>query len=41
MILPDDKVASKLELHYYFSDESHSMNAIARNKCEHELLCLT
>jgi hypothetical protein len=40
MILSDDKVASKLELHYYFSDESHSMNAIARNKCEHELLSL-
>lgn len=31
---------NKLELHYYFSedDDSHSMDAYTRNKCEHELL---
>lgn len=40
MILSDDKVASKFELHYFFSDDSHSMNAVARNRCEHEVLCL-
>ena len=30
--------AAKFELHYYFADQSHSMNALTRNKCEHELL---
>lgn len=29
---------SKVELHYFFSDESHSMNALIRNKCEINLL---
>lgn len=31
---------NKLELHYYFGedDNSHSMDAYTRNKCEHELL---
>lgn len=31
---------NKLELHYFFSDEdkTHSMDAVTRNKCEHELL---
>jgi hypothetical protein len=40
MILPENRTGSKLELHYFFSDDSHSMNALARNKCEHELLCI-
>jgi hypothetical protein len=30
--------ASKIELHYFFSDESHTMDAVIRNKCEHEFL---
>lgn len=30
--------SSKLELHYFFSDKSHSMNAVLRNECEKELL---
>ena len=30
--------ATKFELHYYFADQSHSMKALTRNKCEHELL---
>ncbi len=31
----------KLELHYYFFDEeSHTMNAIVRNRCEHEILLM-
>ena len=38
MILPINQTASKLELHYFFSDHSHAMNALAKNKCEHELL---
>lgn len=29
---------SKIELHYYFSDSSHSMNASILNKCEQSLL---
>ncbi len=29
---------NKIELHYFFSDESHSMNALIRNKCESYLL---
>lgn len=29
---------SKIELHYYFADSSHSMNALIRNKCELNLL---
>jgi len=32
--------AAKLELHYYFPDSSHSIDAIIRNKCEAELLGL-
>ncbi|MEA3405017.1 MAG: hypothetical protein U9R28_04660, partial [Pseudomonadota bacterium] len=28
----------KLQVHYYFSDDSHSMNAFVRNKAEKELL---
>lgn len=27
-----------LELHYHFRDQSHSMNALVRNKCEAEIL---
>lgn len=32
--------ANKLELHYYFNDNSHTMDALIRNKCEAELLAL-
>ncbi len=32
--------AEKIELHYYFDDDSHSMDAFIRNKCEAELLGL-
>ncbi|MGR3178707.1 MAG: hypothetical protein ACUZ8E_11680 [Candidatus Anammoxibacter sp.] len=35
-----NKIASKLELHYFFSDESHQMDAIVKNKCESELLAI-
>jgi len=34
------ELASKLELHYYFDDDSHTMDAYIRNKCESELLAL-
>lgn len=30
----------KLEIHYALNDETHSMDAYIRNKCEHELLML-
>ena len=31
---------SNFELHYIFDDESHSMNAFVKNKCETELLSI-
>ncbi|WOG27643.1 hypothetical protein [Endozoicomonas sp. 8E] len=34
------ELARKLELHYYFNDESHSMDAFVRNKCETEILAV-
>lgn len=30
--------SNKLQLHYYFKDNSHTINAIVRNECEKELL---
>ena len=27
-----------IELHYWFNDESHTMNAIVLNKCKYEFL---
>jgi len=32
--------AAKFELHYYFNDNSHSMDAHVRNKCEAEVLAI-
>ena len=34
------EIGQKLELHYFFTDNSHSMDAIVRNECEKELLAL-
>lgn len=31
---------SKFELHYYFNDESHSMDIEVRNKCEREIIAI-
>ncbi|MHB8261509.1 MAG: hypothetical protein ACYDCN_13005 [Bacteroidia bacterium] len=38
--MANNSVEDKLELHYSFIDEdrSHSMDAVIRNRCEHELL---
>lgn len=36
MIAPTNKI----ELHYYFTDDSHSMNAQVRNECEREILAI-
>lgn len=30
--------ANSIELHYWFNDESHTMNAVVFNKCEYEVL---
>jgi hypothetical protein len=30
----------KIELHYFFLDDSHLMNALIRNKCEAEFLAV-
>lgn len=32
--------ANKIELHYWFNDDSHSMDAIIQNKCETEFLAI-
>jgi len=32
--------ANRLELHYFFRDDSHTMNAFVRNECEKELLLI-
>jgi len=32
--------ANKIELHYFFRDDSHTMNAFVRNDCEKELLAI-
>lgn len=34
------EIAGKLELHYFLENNSHSMDAIVRNKCEAEALAL-
>jgi len=38
MQIANNNFADKLELHYFFDDDSHSMDAFVRNKCEAELL---
>jgi len=32
--------ANTLELHYWFNEQSHSMDAVVQNKCERELLAI-
>jgi hypothetical protein len=38
MMTAPRETLNKIELHYFFDDESHSMNALIRNKCEMNLL---
>jgi len=33
-------IPNKLELHYCFTDDDHTMDAIIRNSCERELLAI-
>lgn len=37
LLLPP-KSANSIQLHYWFDDESHSMDAVVQNKCEYEFL---
>lgn len=34
------EIANNLELHYYFSDKSHQIDSLVKNKCEAELLAI-
>lgn len=34
------EIITRLEVHYYLTNEEHSMNAVVRNKCETELLAI-
>lgn len=34
------ELVNQLELHYFFSDDSHSLDAFTRNKCESEFLLI-
>jgi hypothetical protein len=34
----EENIHQKLEIHYYFDDDSHTMNAFVRNKAEKDLL---
>lgn len=38
--MTNTSLANKLELHYWSSieDKTHTMDAVVKNKCEHELL---
>lgn len=41
MILFDpknEKYGNTIEIHYYFGDDSHTMDAMVQNKCEYEIL---
>ena len=33
-------IANKFELHYYLNDNSHTMDAVVKNKCEAEILAV-
>lgn len=36
--MPEGNLSQKFQVHYYFDDESHSMNAFVRNRAEKDLL---
>ncbi|WP_318444939.1 hypothetical protein [Photobacterium leiognathi] len=33
-------LANKFQMHYYFNDDSHSMDALVRNRCEAEIISI-
>lgn len=40
MIIPNPLLSEKLEIHYWFNDDSHTMDAITLNKSQHEIIAL-
>lgn len=36
--MPEENLSQKFQVHYYFDDDSHSMNAFVRNRAEKDLL---
>lgn len=36
--MPEENLSQRFQVHYYFNDESHSMNAIVRNRAERDFL---
>lgn len=40
IILPNQISADTLEIHYWFGDETHTMDANIQNKCEYEVLSI-
>ena len=33
-------LANKFQVHYYFNDDSHSMDALVRHQCEAEIIAI-
>ena len=33
-------LANKFQMHYYFGDDSHTMDALVRNRCEAEVIAI-
>lgn len=40
MIIPNALISEKLEIHYWFNDDSHTIDAITLNKSQHEIIAL-
>lgn len=38
MLLLPEKPVNSIQLHYWFNDESHTMDAVVQNRCEYEFL---
>ncbi|MCJ7932718.1 MAG: hypothetical protein MUW56_03540 [Chryseobacterium sp.] len=40
MIIPNPLLSKKLEIHYWFNDNSHTIDAITLNQSQHEIIAL-
>lgn len=40
MIIPNPLISEKLEIHYWFNGDSHTIDAITLNKSQHEIIAL-
>ncbi|QEK51032.1 hypothetical protein FYC62_04605 [Pedobacter aquae] len=40
LLLLPQKPANSIQVHYWFADESHTMDALVQNRCEYEFLAL-